>query len=219
MYFSTVGPAGYGLGTPDYERNIIVDCFGVERLTEYQGKERLGLCIVYGADPIMLSPTPGGRDDAAMVTKATFVSLSLPHEDGNFFLRPDRILGCFVFSAAQPPLGFLEAEQAIDGEVRLDAATKVRTETLQRGLGAHGEALRQRHLARHNRRKKEADACKERALRAHAHHQEEEDVERSAEVGHDVEMPSMPSEKNALFKSLLPNTVQTSKTFTLEDEL
>jgi len=28
VYFSTLGPASYGLGTPDYEKNIIIDCFG-----------------------------------------------------------------------------------------------------------------------------------------------------------------------------------------------
>jgi hypothetical protein len=29
---AALGPASYGLGTADYELNIIKDCFGVERL-------------------------------------------------------------------------------------------------------------------------------------------------------------------------------------------
>ena len=60
-------PASYELGGPDYEQNIIVDCFGAGRLEEYKGKHKLDLCIVYGAEPWALSPAPGGRDNALMV--------------------------------------------------------------------------------------------------------------------------------------------------------
>ena len=38
---SRLGPASYDLGTPKYEENIIVDCFGRERLEEYRGKHKL----------------------------------------------------------------------------------------------------------------------------------------------------------------------------------
>jgi hypothetical protein len=48
VYVSTLGPASYGLGTPDYEVNIIKDCFGVERVKEYLGKGRLEVVIIYG---------------------------------------------------------------------------------------------------------------------------------------------------------------------------
>ena len=41
VYFSTLGPASYDLGTSKYEENIIVDCFGRERLEEYRGKHKL----------------------------------------------------------------------------------------------------------------------------------------------------------------------------------
>ena len=60
-------PTSYELGGPEYERNIIVDCFGAGRLEEYKGKHKLDLCIVYGAEPWALSPAPGGRDNAFMV--------------------------------------------------------------------------------------------------------------------------------------------------------
>ena len=35
VYFSTLGPSSYDLGSSMYEENIIVDCFGRERLEEY----------------------------------------------------------------------------------------------------------------------------------------------------------------------------------------
>ena len=54
VYFSTLGPASYGLGSPEYEANIIVDCFGKERLEEYIGKGKLDLVFVYGVDPKVL---------------------------------------------------------------------------------------------------------------------------------------------------------------------
>jgi hypothetical protein len=38
---------------------------------------------------------PGGRSNAKMITKSTFKEFSSPHPDGNYFLRPDRILGVF----------------------------------------------------------------------------------------------------------------------------
>ena len=50
VYFSTLGPSCYELGSPQYEDNIIVDCFGVSRLEEFRDKQKLDLCIVYGAE-------------------------------------------------------------------------------------------------------------------------------------------------------------------------
>jgi hypothetical protein len=105
VYFSTLGPAAYKLGTDKYEENIIVDCFGEERLEEYKGKGMLDLCLVYGAEPGVLSQAPGGRDNAKMVTKAIFQTFALPAESGNYFLRPDRLLGAFFLPASQQPVG------------------------------------------------------------------------------------------------------------------
>jgi hypothetical protein len=59
VYFSTLGPAAYALGTDSYEENIIVDCFGVERLEEYKGKGMLAMCLVYGAEAAVLTQAPG----------------------------------------------------------------------------------------------------------------------------------------------------------------
>ena len=90
VYFSTMGPCSYGLGTGSYEENIIKDCFGVERLEEYEGRGKLDAVVVYAVHPSALTQAPGGRDRAKVVAKADFQDLSLAHEDGNFFLRPDR---------------------------------------------------------------------------------------------------------------------------------
>jgi hypothetical protein len=105
VYFSTLGPASYDLGTPKYEENIIVDCFGRERLEEYRGKHKLDVCLVYGAHPSILQQAPGGRENAKMVGKQFFETFSLPQSDGNYFLRPDRILGAFLLDPAQAILG------------------------------------------------------------------------------------------------------------------
>jgi hypothetical protein len=59
VYFSVMGPASYEVGMDEYEENIIVDCFGEERLEEYRGKGMLDLCLVYGAEPTVLSQAPG----------------------------------------------------------------------------------------------------------------------------------------------------------------
>jgi hypothetical protein len=59
VYFSTLGPASYGLGTPLYEENIIKDCFGVERIEEYIGKGKLDVVIVYGCLASLLHQVSG----------------------------------------------------------------------------------------------------------------------------------------------------------------
>jgi hypothetical protein len=54
VYVSTQGPASYGLGTDEYEVNIIKDCFGVERLKEYEGKGKLDVVLIYGCEGAVL---------------------------------------------------------------------------------------------------------------------------------------------------------------------
>ena len=61
---------------------------------------------MYGAEPGSLAQAPGGRDNARVVSRATFAALSLPDADGNYFLRPDRILGMFVLNPSNPQKGY-----------------------------------------------------------------------------------------------------------------
>jgi hypothetical protein len=125
VYFSTKGPASYGLGTPEYETNIIIDCFGESRLDEYRGKHKLDMLIVYGAHPQTLSPAPGGRNNAVMVRKSDFELLSRPTPEGNYFLRPDRILAVFQFDSSRRLKGLNEeVKLQFEKEEEEDAATR-----------------------------------------------------------------------------------------------
>jgi hypothetical protein len=133
------------VGSEKYEENIIVDCFGVERLEEYRGKGMLDLCLVYGAQAAVLSQAPGGRDNAKMVSKSLFHTLSLADGDGNYFIRPDRILGAFVISSSKPLFGREEAWDALEMEQAADLATKDRIDAFQRSAAAVALKLRSLH--------------------------------------------------------------------------
>jgi hypothetical protein len=61
--------------------------------------------------------------------KATFEALSLPDPDGTFYLRPDRILGCFLLDPDVPLLGDVTSELA--AEVEKDVATRVYLEEVR----------------------------------------------------------------------------------------
>ena len=65
--------------------------------------------LVYGTEPRILQQAPGGRENAKMVGKQIFGNFSLPQSDGNYFLRPDRILGAFLLDPANPIVGGDEA--------------------------------------------------------------------------------------------------------------
>lgn len=69
------------------------------RLEEFRGKHKVDLCVVYGAEPLALSPVPG-RADSRVVGKALFEALGVPSADQSFYLRPDRYagLGCVTWS-------------------------------------------------------------------------------------------------------------------------
>mmetsp|Transcript_42601 Transcript_42601/g.54775 ORF Transcript_42601/g.54775 Transcript_42601/m.54775 type:complete len:249 (+) Transcript_42601:736-1482(+) len=60
------------------------------------GKGKLDALIVYGCESDVLVQAPGGRDNAKMIPKSYFTSLMLPQANGNYFLRPDRILAVFI---------------------------------------------------------------------------------------------------------------------------
>ena len=75
VYFSTLSPCSYGLGSETSARlgnldgsedALIKDCFGVERLPEYKNMGKLDAVLVYAITPVALQPAPGGRDNAKM---------------------------------------------------------------------------------------------------------------------------------------------------------
>jgi hypothetical protein len=162
-----------------------VDCFGPERLEEYRGKGRLDMCLVYGADPTMLSPAPGGRDNAVMVSKATFHAFALPHAGGDYFLRPDRIMGAFLLPAATPPAARAPPLVCAQ-EMAQDSRTKERLDAAHRAASARGASLRTQHLERVARRAERIKEMAETAppwdLAAHEHADGAGDVEMAQAV-------------------------------------
>lgn len=98
--------------------------FGASRLDEFQGKHKLDVVFVYGIEVATLTQAPGGRDNAFMVSKATFELLSQPNESGNYFLRSDRILGIFSLDPANPLRERQEAYDALKTEQAEDKAIK-----------------------------------------------------------------------------------------------
>jgi hypothetical protein len=84
----------------------------------------LDTVIVYGAEPWSLSPAPGGRNNAVMVSKSTLEAMALPSTDGNYFLRKDRIVGIFQFSPANPLSGFDIVANELKMEILEDSKTK-----------------------------------------------------------------------------------------------
>ena len=55
-----------------------------------------------------------------MISKSTFHSFSLPHADGNYFLRPDRILGAFRVYPKKPLLIDESSASDLEKEINLD---------------------------------------------------------------------------------------------------
>ena len=112
MYFSTLGPVSYDLGSAEYESNskdfvpkinsvhprttnnsrwillhagtVITDCFGKERLEEYRGKHKLDVMLVYAVNAKVVEQAPGGRSNAKMVSKNMFETFAtVAPTDGN----------------------------------------------------------------------------------------------------------------------------------------
>ena len=71
---------------------------------------------------------PGGRDNARVVSKATFAASSLPDEAGNFFLRPDRIMGMLLLNPGDPSEGYARCLEKLLREQNRDRETKVALE-------------------------------------------------------------------------------------------
>ena len=102
--FSTKGPFSHGLGTKEYEANVITDCFGPERLKDLTQSGKIDACFVYGADPRILRHVPGGNASTVVVPRAFFETVGEPSRPFNdFTLRPDRIFGCYLLDPLDPP--------------------------------------------------------------------------------------------------------------------
>ena len=122
VYFITMGPLSFQLGTEEFERLIIENCFGKERMDEYLGKNMLSHVIVASIDPTVLSQVPGGRENAFAVSRHTFETLAMPSEDdGAFYLPLERIKACFHIHTDCTPCEDAEAPKK---DVEADKATQ-----------------------------------------------------------------------------------------------
>jgi hypothetical protein len=132
VYFSTLGPSSYELGSPEYEENIIIDCFGKERLEEYLGKHKLDVVFVYGVNPKCIEQAPGGRKNAKMISKALFETFSTM-KHGSYYARPDFIKGNFVIDGTtEYPQGRKKALQALLLERKLDREVQKQLENYEK---------------------------------------------------------------------------------------
>jgi hypothetical protein len=127
VYFSTLGPASYDLGSSDdgrdsYEENIIIDCFGKEKLEEYKGKHLLDVVFVYAMNPKIIEHTPGNINDSSkMVSKSSFQTFATSHSGGQYYLRPDFIVGCFLIDTESYHIkGYQEVRTKMDEEKEND---------------------------------------------------------------------------------------------------
>ena len=120
--FTTRGPFSFGVGSKIYETNVITDCFGESRLKELKKSGKIDVCFVYGSEPRVMKNALGGTEHTKIVPKSFFETLSeaiRPHND--YYLRPDRIMGCFLIDPLKPPGGAKSVAAAINKESTKDA--------------------------------------------------------------------------------------------------
>jgi len=98
LHFTTLGPSGYSIGSPQYEKNIILDFYNEDKLYEFINKSRFDICLVFGIDPLLLEMSMmSGNDHLIIIPKKFFLDLSMCHPSGHYFLHPFNILGMFRF--------------------------------------------------------------------------------------------------------------------------
>jgi len=136
VFFSSLGPASYGLGTIYYESNIIIDCYGKEFIEEYENKHKFDVVIVYEINPKLIEPVPGGKRNSFMISKQLFHTFSKMTATGQYYLRPDFILGAFLLDKSfnQKSLSTLvEAKHALQEAKNRDSESRTKAEVLISG--------------------------------------------------------------------------------------
>jgi hypothetical protein len=150
MYFSTLGPSSYDLGSPQYEENIIIDCFGKERLEEYRGKHKLDVVFIYGINPKCVEQAPGGRENAKMINKVMFELFSKPKLDGSYYLRPDFIKAAlYIDGTSKLPLNRMEALKELELEKEKDRSIQMKLKEMERILKENSSSTRSSRMLLH----------------------------------------------------------------------
>jgi hypothetical protein len=102
--------------------------------------------VVYGCSPKTLQQAPGGRDKARMVPRAVFQDLSLPHNDGTFYLRPNLVLGCFIVECQRPPATSFVLQRDVQHECEKDALSISELESAGEQMNRNVERISQAKL-------------------------------------------------------------------------
>lgn len=96
IYFTTLSPASFDVGCPEYETNLILDMVGCEHIDDIRDKldvrggHKFDVCFVYAAESRVLRQAPGWRNASIMVPKSFMETFLEPRfETGDFLLRPD----------------------------------------------------------------------------------------------------------------------------------
>jgi len=88
-----------------------------------------------------------------MVTNTLFQDFALPDKKGNYFLRPDRILGAFIIPVSQRLTRSVEAECALAIERAADVASNQRLRNLKHKMETSGGKLRSIHQALYRKKR------------------------------------------------------------------
>jgi len=136
IYFSALSPASYDVGSYEYEDNLILDMLGHDGLVDSQGAHKVDVCIVYAAEPRVLRQAPGRHNSVKMVPKLFLEHFSEPEpRSGDFLLRPDRIVACFLLDPSKRLMGY-------DGHAAALMAEKEKDKSLISKLGLMESVVR-----------------------------------------------------------------------------
>ena len=104
-----------------------------------QGK--LDAVLVYALPAALLIPDPAGASEHAVaVARPLFQDLSLPDPSGNYFLRPEYIVGAFLVDPQAPPRFTATSGVAAADEVAADRRAAARVRRAQRDQVARADA-------------------------------------------------------------------------------
>lgn len=98
--------------------------FGKGRLEEFLGNHKLDVCFVYGVDPSIVTQAHSGTKNVTVVSIRTLEHFALRQFEGDFLLRPDRIIAAFLIDPENPPFGCDECADEMALEKASDATVK-----------------------------------------------------------------------------------------------
>ena len=121
IYFTALSPASYDVGSFEYEDNLILDMLGPDSLMDSHRAHKFDVCIAYAAEPRVMRQAPGRHGTVKMVPKLFLEHFSEPEpRSGDFLLRPDRIVACFLLDPSNRLTGYDSSSAALTAEKEED---------------------------------------------------------------------------------------------------